>query len=212
MGQYKLFMDALQFEIVRFLVGKALQKRRTTYQQLGEAVGWSHPTGRGLGRNLEVILRYLADRGLPPLTTILVKKGHRYPAEDAMTYIRGALGEIDIEAAQDEVFSFDWRSVPELAPSADSLPGGRQVWLTSFWGFDPASWGCIGFAEDNRRRRFLTNSQPGTLVAVYVTKNKGPADMRGKVVGILEVSHEVGHAQEFISGDRWAEKDRKSVV
>jgi hypothetical protein len=201
-------MDALQFAIVRFLAEKALQQRRTTYQQVGEAIGWNHPTGRGLGRNLEVILHELADQGLPPLTTILVKKGERHPAEDAITYIRGVLGAIDIEAAQQEVFAFDWTSVPELAPTADTLPDGRQVWLTSFWGFDPASWGCIGFADESRRTRYLSNSKPGTLVAIYVTKGKGPENMRGKVVGVLELSHETGHARKFISGDRWAEKER----
>jgi hypothetical protein len=31
--------------------------------------------------------------------------------------------------------------------------------------------------------------------------------MRGKVVGILEVSHETGHAKDFIAGHRWAEKE-----
>lgn len=201
-------MDALQFEIARFLSGKALQKRRTTYQQVGEAVGWNHPTGRGLGGNLEVILHYLADRGLPPLTTILVKKGKRHPADDAMAYIRGALGAIDIETAQQDVFAFDWTSVPELTPSSDALPDGRQAWLTSFWGFDPASWGCIGFADEARRTRYLNNSKPGTLVAIYVTKGKGPENMRGKVVGVLEISHEIGHARAFISADRWAEKER----
>lgn len=201
-------MDALQFEIARFLAAKALHKRRTTYQQVGEAVGWNHPTGRGLGRNLEVILHYLAGRGLPPLTTILVKKGERHPAEDAMAYIRSALGAIDIEATQQQVFAFDWTSVPELAPTADTLPDGRQVWLTSFWGFDPANWGCIGFADEARRARYLNNSKPGALVAIYVTKGKGPENMRGKVVGVLEISHEIGHAKEFISGDRWAEKER----
>ncbi|MGO4441017.1 hypothetical protein [Rhizobium sp. RAF56] len=201
-------MDAFQFEIARFLSGKALQKRRTTYQQVGEAVGWNHPTGRGLGGNLEVILHYMADRGLPPLTTILVKKGKRHPADDAMAYIRGALGAIDVETAQQEVFAFDWTSVPELTPSADALLDGRQAWLTSFWGFDPANWGCIGFADEARRTRYLNNSKPGTLVAIYVTKGRGPENMRGKVVGVLEMSHEIGHAREFISADRWAEKER----
>ena len=44
-------------------------------------------------------------------------------------------------------------------------------------------------------------------MAIYVTKGKGPEEMRGKVVGILEVSHNAGHARDFISGDRWAEKE-----
>lgn len=200
-------MDSFQFEIARFLATKAALKQRTTYQQVGEAVGWSHPTGRGLGDHLEVILIWLAEKKLPPLTTILVKKGERHPQEDAMRYIRGVLGDIDIEAAQHDVFAFDWGSVPELQPDPTQLPDGREVWLTSFWGFDPSQWGCIGFADESKRSRFLNQSEPGTLVAIYVTKGKGPENMRGKVVGVLELSHEAGHAKDYISGDRWREKE-----
>lgn len=156
-------MDSFQFEIARFLATKAALKQRTTYQQVGEAVGWSHPTGRGLGDHLEVILIWLAEKKLPPLTTILVKKGERHPHEDAMRYIRGVLGDIDIEAAQHDVFAFDWGSVPELQPDPTQLPDGREVWLTSFWGFDPSQWGCIGFADESKRNRFLNQSEPGTL-------------------------------------------------
>ena len=202
-------MDVLQLKITRFLATKAVQNMRVTYQQVGEAVGWSHPTGRGLGKNLEVILRYLHDRSLPPLTTILVKKGERYPAEDAMSYIRSVLGNIDIDDAQRQAFEFDWSIVPELRLEMDGnmLPDDRDVWLTSFWGFNPADWGCIGFADESKRSRYLNLSRPGALVAIYVTKGKGPEDMRGKVVGVLEVSHETGYAKDFISGDRWAEKE-----
>jgi len=200
-------MDSLKFEIVRFLASKATLKQRTTYQQVGEAVGWNHPNGRGLGTHLEVILTYLAERKLPPLTTVLVRKGERYPHEDAMEYIRNVLGDIDIEATQQEVFAFDWASVPEFQTDGTKLPDGREVWLTSFWGFDPSQWGCIGFADEAKRNRFLTQSRPGTLVAIYVTKGKGPEGMRGKIVGVLELSHESGHAQNYISGDRWREKE-----
>ncbi len=200
-------MDALQLEIAQYLANNAAKKTRATYQQVGEAIGWSHPTGRGLGNHLEVILHELADLGLPPLTTILVKKGHRHPADDAMAYIRSVLGAIDIEAVQQEVFAFDWSTVPDLAPKHESLPLGRDVWLTSFWGFEPADWGCIGFADEARRTRFLNQTSSGVLVAIYVTKGKGPQDMRGKVVGVLEMSHKTGDAQDFISGDRWAEKE-----
>ena len=45
------------------------------------------------------------------------------------------------------------------------------------------------------------------IVAIYVTKGKGPEEERGKVVGFLEVSHQAGHAKEFISGDQWAAKE-----
>ena len=59
-----------------------------------------------------------------------------------MTYIQDALGNIDIDAAQTQVFGFDWSSVRELAPNSNRLPNGRDIWLTSFWGFNPAEWGC----------------------------------------------------------------------
>jgi hypothetical protein len=103
-----------------------------------------------------------------------------------MQYVRSVLGEIDIEATQETVFGFDWSQVEGLQPDATKLPNGRDVWLTSFWGFDPSKWGCIGFADESKRSRFLRQSKAGSLVAVYVTKGKGPDDMRGNVVGVLE--------------------------
>ncbi|UPT97439.1 hypothetical protein J4G48_0004695 [Bradyrhizobium barranii subsp. apii] len=204
-------MDALQIEIVRFLVAKAVKKSRATYQQLGSAIGWSHPTGRGLGKNLEVILRYLQDEGLPPLTTILVKKGERYPAPDAMAYINRVLGQVDIQVAQTSVFNFNWSSITQFAEANDRIPGDRDIWLTSFWGFEPSAWGCIGFSDEPKRTAFLRRAKPGTLVAIYVTKSRGPQQMRGKVVGLLETSHKIGNIKEFISGDRWAEKEREQT-
>lgn len=204
-------MDGFQLEIARFLVGKAMRKSRVTYQQVGEAVGWGHQYGRGLGSHLEVILHDLADQGLPPLTTILVKKGKRHPADDAMAYIKSALGDIDIEAAQQQAFAFDWTTVPDLAPRSNALPGDRDVWLTSFWGFAPNEWGCIGFSDEARRERFLKATTPGVLVAIYVTKHKGTDNERGQVVGVLEISHERSHARDFISGEQWALKEADSA-
>lgn len=84
---------------------------------------------------------------------------------------------------------------------------GRPVWLTSFWGFDPEHWGCVGFSDEWRRSRFLADAAKGALVAIYVTKGRGPDDQRGKVVGILQVNNETGHISQFLSGDAWAEKE-----
>lgn len=84
---------------------------------------------------------------------------------------------------------------------------GRRVWLTSFWGFAPEAWGCVGFSDAWRRDRFLKNADDRTLFAVYVTKGRGPEKQRGKVVGVLEISTEMGHIQNFLSGDAWAEKE-----
>jgi hypothetical protein len=84
-------MEAFQFEIGKVIAAKAKRHQRVTYQQVGEAVGWGHPTGRGLGPHLEVILHHLKDRRLPPLTTIVVTKGQRHSAENAMAYIHDRL-------------------------------------------------------------------------------------------------------------------------
>jgi hypothetical protein len=40
-------MDSMQTEIARFLAEKAIRQTRATYQQVGDAVGWNHLTGRG---------------------------------------------------------------------------------------------------------------------------------------------------------------------
>ena len=68
-------MDAFQLEIAQFLAAKAAKKSCATYQQVGEAVGWNHPNGRGLGGHLEIILRDLADQGLPPGWELAFKPG-----------------------------------------------------------------------------------------------------------------------------------------
>lgn len=127
-------MDDFQFEIARFLASKAKQGLRTTYQELADAVGWSHPTGRGLGKNLYAVLHYMHDMKLPPLTTILVRKGQRYPDNDALGYIREVIGDVDIDDAQAEVFAYDWSKVPELRSVSDGLPGGQKIWKASLKG------------------------------------------------------------------------------
>jgi hypothetical protein len=200
-------LEGTSSDIARFLASKAQSGKRTTYKEVAEAIGWGNPKGRGLGNHLEKILRHCNDNQLPPLTTILVPTGQRRPAPDAMSYITAVLGNIDIDQAQREVFEFNWSTVPELSSDVRSSPLAGDVWLTSFWGFDPKNWGCIGFATESKRRYFLARATKGALVAIYVTKGKGPDNMRGKVVGIMEVSGKTGHAKDFISGDRWEAKE-----
>ncbi len=194
-------------EIAFFLTEKAGEGLRTTYEQVAEAIGWGHPTGRGLGTHLYEIMNYCKERSLPPLTLIVVQKGTRLPSPEALPHIFTALGDIDIEAKQKDVFEFDWTSVPELAFSATQLPEGRSIWLTSFWQFTPESWGSIGFATEAKRNYFIKRTKPGVIVVIYVTKGKGLERERGKVVGFLEVSHQAGHTKEFTSGDQWAAKE-----
>lgn len=84
-----------------------------------------------------------------------------------------------------------------------------DVWLTSMWGFDPEIWGFLGFTEESDQRWFLERSKPGALVAVYVTTGpKAPPELRGKLVGILEIGARRGRGQDFMPGDHFAAKER----
>ena len=51
--------------------------------------------------------------------------------------------------------------------------GERRVWLKSFWGFTPETWGCVGFTKEHARNHFiatfLKQASPPGLVAVYVS-------------------------------------------
>ena len=92
--------------------------------------------------------------------------------------------------------------MPEFAAPKVELPIGKPVWLTSFWGFTPESWGCIGFTEKRALDYFLRESNSdAALVSIYVTKGKGPLNMRGKVVGFYEITKQMGFVESFVAGD-----------
>ena len=82
-----------------------------------------------------------------------------------------------------------------------------NVWLTSFYGFDPGSWGYLGFSTSGQRNGFITRSQPGVLVVVYGTGTAAPDEL-GKVIGVLQCSHRVNSAKAFMSPVAWATKER----
>lgn len=84
----------------------------------------------------------------------------------------------------------------------------RQLWLTSFWGFDPDLWGGAGFTKEHDRARFLREAGDGALLAIYVTKHKGPEEQRGKLVGFMEMTAQVGPMQSFTSPTEWAAAER----
>ena len=69
-------------------------------------------------------------------------------------------------------------------------------------GIDPAGWGCIGFADEAKRNRYPA-AQSYCTGGDLRHQRQGSEQMRGKVVGVMEVSHNVGHDSQFIAGDRW---------
>ncbi|KPF78323.1 hypothetical protein IP88_03970 [alpha proteobacterium AAP81b] len=81
-----------------------------------------------------------------------------------------------------------------------------NVWLTSFYGFSPETWGFLGFSNDGQRKHFVRETQPGALVVIYGHKTRAPFAQRGMVIGIQQVSHRVNTAQAFMSPSEWARK------
>lgn len=75
-----------------------------------------------------------------------------------------------------------------------------NVWLTSFWGWSPEAWGCVGFDRIGRRKTIMRDAGPGSFWVCYVTEQSpdAPKDMRGKVVGFYQLGDETGHSSQFI--------------
>lgn len=86
----------------------------------------------------------------------------------------------------------------------------RPVWLTSFWGFNPEKWGGVGFTQERDRDAYLKLSPPGSLLAIYVTKHRGPEEMRGRIVGILELNGIDFPMQTLTSPTEWADSQRRA--
>lgn len=92
-----------------------------------------------------------------------------------------------------------------MTPYEAITHGPPNIWLTSFYGFSPSNWGYLGFSTDSQRKSFIRRSEPGALIVIYGT-GSASADELGKVIGILQCSHRVNHAQAFMSPVEWVNK------
>ena len=82
-----------------------------------------------------------------------------------------------------------------------------NVWLTSFYGFDPSRWGFLGFSNSGQRDHFVRETKPGALVVIYGHKSKAPKDQQGQIIGIQQVSHRVNFAKAYMDPIAWARKE-----
>lgn len=82
-----------------------------------------------------------------------------------------------------------------------------NVWMTTFYGFDPAKWGFLGFANTAQRNTFVRETQPGALVVIYGHKSKAAKEQQGQVIGVQQVSHRVNFAKAFMDPAEWAAKE-----
>lgn len=75
-----------------------------------------------------------------------------------------------------------------------------QVWLTGTFGFTLCDWGYLSFTDKGRRNTVVNETRPGFLCVIYGSTNKfvDRAEQR-KILGIVQCSHEVGVAPEYLS-------------
>lgn len=93
-----------------------------------------------------------------------------------------------------------------LTPPLDAINADPpNVWLKSFYGFDPGRWGFVGFSQQQTRTSFIRRSQPGCLLVIYGASKAAP-ELKGRIIGIQQQSHDVGPAERFMSPAAWAEK------
>lgn len=76
---------------------------------------------------------------------------------------------------------------------------GRSVYITSFWGWDPRTWGAVGFTDAGRCQSILQRTTNPFVMVASVTKNAPTAEraIRGRITGFFLVSHIEGDRDEF---------------
>lgn len=77
-----------------------------------------------------------------------------------------------------------------------------SVLFTSFWGWDPITWGTVGWSGQRgltRRANLMAQLSDPFITVCYVTSNQTDTDpdLKGKIAGFYVVSHEIGDRDEF---------------
>jgi hypothetical protein len=131
------------------------------------------------------------------------KSGEASVSQVAPTRVKDTYGSIDAFVRAHDGAP-NWRGLLNPLGAIESDP--PQVWLTSFYGFTPDTWGFLGFTQERWRKGFLARSLPGALVVIYGTGGSTRKEDRGVILGVQQQSHEIGHAQEFTHPAAWEER------
>lgn len=123
----------------------------------------------------------------------------RVISQIAPTKVVGTYGSI---AAFELAHRFGRDGNAMLDPKAAIMRNPPDVWLTSYYGFDPESWGLVTFTDQGDRANFIDQSVPGTLIVVYGTKDLKTGEA-GLILGVQQVSHVIGPSEKFIEPTRW---------
>ena len=168
-----------------------MKQTKTTYHQGGDAQAISEIAKKYYGsfRNMFEMHQWPETQG-----DRMMAKAQTYIVKDY-----GSIAEFEESHQKKDDLMFPIEAITQDPPN---------VWLTSTHGFGPSGWGLYGFTIQSDRDNFINKSQAGVLVVIYGTKgNKTRKEEQGKVLGILQCSHIIGHAKGFMSDDAWRDKE-----
>lgn len=96
----------------------------------------------------------------------------------------------------------EWNAM--LDPLAAIKADPPQVFLKSFHGFDPETWGFLGYTDASSRKKFVRESKPGALLVVCATSKAPNSKERLRVLGMQQQSHVHGTKWDFLAPERHA--------
>ena len=68
------------------------------------------------------------------------------------------------------------------------------------FGFDPEDWGCVTYTDPSQIEKVRAASKPGFLTVGYGTSSsRTPVELRRKILGIYQCSHETGPVDAYLS-------------
>jgi len=105
------------------------------------------------------------------------------------------------------------------ADASDIWTDATSVLFTSFWAWNPETWGAVGWTGDRgltRRANMMKELSDPFICICYVTSNRTETDLdlKGRIGGFYLISHETGDRDEFthpINHDREPTKWQHSL-
>ena len=104
-------LETRALEVWQVLTGKALNRQTLTYEDLADILGMR--SGLAVTSFVPVVGQFCEKYGLPPLTVLVVLKGHGRPGSG----FPENLGNLDV--AREKVFEYPWFRV--LPPTPEQL-------------------------------------------------------------------------------------------
>lgn len=129
----KINWEHLAGQVWPVLTAAAKARQTLTYTRVGDVIHRHHRTVRYV---LSPLQDFCMQMGLPPLTGIVINKGSQLPGKE---FVAHAID--DIETAFEEVFDYDWSSVPN--PFEGFGPNDTQAAFAAALLADPDSGGDV---------------------------------------------------------------------